>query len=280
MADLDRLLSADISHAAEEAVEPPDFAPVEHRAAQRRRTRTILTATAVTVVIALVAAGGSLLVDHVNTSTPPTSPGHSSPTFGAMPSGDGAKSQTIEPGSYRVSSSAWSALDYTIAFPAGWTVQYGHIYHQAPEGELLTVEPAVVDEIYTDACRTGGVPEAVGPRAQDLVTALRKQPGPVTGRPVQTTLGGYPATRLDLRIPTGLDLKSCRLANDNVRGLQIWYSAPTDNYFVLLPGAVASVYILDVGGQRQVFVAQNRAPNSPETRAELQRVLDSIRIES
>ena len=31
--------------------------------------------------------------------------------------------------------------------------------------------------------------------------------------------------------------------------------------------------------QRQVFVTQNRSPNSPEARADLQAVLDSIRIE-
>jgi hypothetical protein len=101
----------------------------------------------------------------------------------------------------------------------------------------------------------------------------------VTDRPVQTTLGGYPATRVDVRVPQGLDLESCRLSRDGVLGLQIWYIEPADNYFVLFPGAVASVYVLDVAGRRQVFVAQNRSPDSPDARAELQLVLDSIRIE-
>lgn len=278
MADLDRLLSADISRAAAEAAESPGFAPIQRRGTQRRRTHTKLMAAAAVVVIALVAAGSSLVIGYESTSPPPASPGPPSPTFGSMPSGDGAMDQAIEPGTYRVLSSAWSAMDFTIGFPEGWTVQYGHIYHRKPDG-YLTLEAAVVDEVFTDACRGEGVPEPVGPRVQDLVTALRTQPGPVTGRPVHTTLGGYPATRVDLRVPKGLDLESCRLADDRVLGLQIWYSEPADNYFVLFRGAVASVYILDVGGQRQVFVAQNRSPDSPDARVELQSVLDSIHIE-
>jgi hypothetical protein len=74
-------------------------------------------------------------------------------------------------------------------------------------------------------------------------------------------------------------LQSCRSADDGARALQIWYSEPADNYFVLFPGAVASVYILDVGGERQVFVAQNRSPDSPEATMELEEVLDSIHIQ-
>lgn len=278
MADLDRLLRADISEAAAEAVEPPDFAPIEHRGARRRRTHTMLKAATATAVIALVAAGGSLL-RHENTSTPPTSPGPASPRYDAMPSGDGARDEPIAPGMYRVPTSQWSTADFTISFPEGWTVQYGNIYHHKPHDDL-TLEAAVVDEVFVDACRNGAVAKAVGPRVQDLVTALRNQSGPVISRPVKTTLGGYPATRIDLRVPRALDLASCRLADDGVRGLQIWYNQPTDNYFVLFPGAIASVYILDVGDQqRQVFVTQNRSPRSPEARAELKAVLDSIRIE-
>jgi hypothetical protein len=278
MADLDRLLRVDVSTAAAEAVEPPDFAAIEHRGAQRRRTHTMLVAAAAAVFIAAVAAGSSLVAGYEN-SSPPASPGPPAPTFRSMPSGDGAKDEAIQPGTYRIPSSFWSAADFTIAFPEGWSVQYGHIYHLEPDEELI-LEAAVVDEIFTDACRGEGVPQAVGPRVQDLVTALRRQSGPVAGRPVHTSLGGHPATRVDLRIPKGLDLRSCRLADDGGLALQIWFSEPADNYFVLQAGAVASVYMLDVGGQRQVFVAQNRSPRSAEARAKLQAVLGSIRIDS
>ena len=92
----------------------------------------------------------------------------------------------------------------------------------------------------------------------------------------QTTLGGYPASRIDLTVPEGLDLKACRLEGN---GLQIWFSHPADDYFVLVPDGTASVYILDVDGQRQVFLTQHRAATSAEDLRELQGVLDSIHIE-
>jgi hypothetical protein len=56
-------------------------------------------------------------------------------------------------------------------------------------------------------------------------------------------------------------------------------SEPADNYFVLFADAAASVYVLDGGGERQVFVAQNRSTDTPEASAELEAVLDSIRVE-
>ncbi len=278
MADLDRLLRADISRAASDAVEPPDFAPIERRGARRRRTRSLLMAAAAAVVITVAAVGSLLVVDLESTSPPPASPGPPTTTVRSLPPGAGAADEPIDPGTYRVPSSAWSAVGFTIAFPEGWTVQYGNIYHYGKD-EDVSLEAAVVDEVFTDSCRGELVPEAVGPRVQDLVAALRSQPGPVASPPVRTTLGGHPATRVDLRVPKDLDVESCRLADDGALGLQIWYSEPADNYFVLFAGAVASVYILDVGGERQVFVSQNRSPDSPEARAELQGVLDSIRVE-
>ena len=278
MTDLDRLLRADISHAAEEAVGPPDFATIRHRGDQRRRTHAVLTAAAAAVVVALVVVGGSVVVRDDRAAPSPAAPASPPSELGSIPSGDGAENETIEPGTYSVQSSGWSAVDFTIAFPEGWTAQYGHIYHGGT-AEEVALEAAVVDEVFTDACRGGGALEPVGPRVQDLVKALRTQPGPEASKPVHTTLGGYPATRVDLRVPEGLDLESCRLADDGALALQIWYSEPVDNFFVLFPHAVASVYVLDVDGRRQVFVAQNRAPDSPRTSADLQSVLDSIRIQ-
>ena len=96
-------------------------------------------------------------------------------------------------------------------------------------------------------------------------------------RPVATTLGGHPATRIDLAIPEGLDLTACSFGEV---GLQIWYARPADKYFVLLRDNPTSVYIVDVDGQRQVFIAGpvGSATTKRDAR-ELQAVLDSIRID-
>ena len=200
------------------------------------------------------------------TSVPPSS---------SIPAGTGP----IEPGTYRIPKSAWSDVDFTVTFPEGWTAQYGHAYHKHPDtDDELTFYSVVVDGIYADPCvNEGGALIEVGPTVDDLAEALLRQPGPMKSGPVDTTLGGYPAKRIDLTVPKGFDLSAC-----NVKGigLQIWYSPPADKYFVLLQSEIASVYILDVNGQRQVFLTGHSSAASQEDVRELQTVLDSIRIES
>lgn len=186
----------------------------------------------------------------------------------------------MEAGTYLVPSSEWSVADFTVTFPEGWAVQYGHVFDRHGDtDEEFGFYAVVVDEIYTNACRGEGVPMDVGPRVDDLIAALLDQPGPRSSEPERTTLGGYPAVRIDLEVPHNLDLEKCRLADDDVMGLQVWYSVPADKYFVLLPHAAASVYVVDVDGQRQVFLTQVSNHASAADRAELQAVLDSIHIE-
>ena len=116
----------------------------------------------------------------------------------------------------------------------------------------------------------------VGPSVDDLAAALLQQQGPLASGPIDATLGGYPATRIDLTVPDGFDLQPCNLEDI---GLQVWYSAPADKYFVLLPGGIMSVHIVDADGQRQVFLTGGSAGSDEDVR-ELQAILDSILIES
>ena len=142
----------------------------------------------------------------------------------------------LEFGTYRVPKSAWSVADFTVAFPEGWTVQYGHTYlkHFDSADDELGFYAVVVEEIYADACEgdTGELME-VGPTVLDLATALLRQAGSNADGPYPTTLGGYPAIEIGLTIPKHLDLNACSLGDI---GLQVWYSSPADKYFVLLPG--------------------------------------------
>lgn len=187
----------------------------------------------------------------------------------------------IDAGTYLVPESPWSAVDFTVTFPEGWTAQYGHVYAGNPDEDTeFGFYAVVVDEIFSDACRGEGVPVPVGPGTDALVRALRDQPGPRTSEPVATTFGGRPAVRIDFRVPTGLDLGTCRLAQDGVDGLQIWQSVPADKYFVLIPDSVYSAHVVDVDGRHQVFLSSYRVATSRADREELQTVLDSIEIRS
>jgi hypothetical protein len=185
----------------------------------------------------------------------------------------------VEPGTYRIPRSAWSVADLRVTFPEGWTVQYGHVFAGNPDqDDEFGFYPVVVDAIWPEACAgsDSGDPMVVGPSVDDLAAALLKQPGPTASDPVETTLGGYPATRIDLIVPEGFALDACNAAGI---GLQIWYSPAADKNFVLVADGTASVYILDVDGERQVFLVQHGSTTSSEDLAELQAVLDSIRIE-
>lgn len=169
-------------------------------------------------------------------------------------------------------------MDFTVAFPEGWTVQFGHVYRKHGDtDDEFRFNAVVVDGIFADACEgsDSGDLMKVGRGVDDLAAALLRQPGPMASGPVETTLGGHAAIRIDLTVPEGFDLNACNLEG---AGLQIWYSPPAEDYFVLLPDGVASVYIVDVNGQRQVFMTQHRSSTSDADLAELQAILDSIRI--
>ena len=181
-------------------------------------------------------------------------PSATSPSaFLSVPEWDPADEGTfapIEAGTYLVPSSAWSVADFTVTFPAGWQVQYGHVFAQhGDRSDEFGFYAVVVDEIFADSCEgEGGATRTVGPGVDDL------------------------------EIPEDVDLDECQMAEYGFAGLQVWYSEPADKYFVLLPGAVARVYVVDVDGRRQVFMAQILDPRSAVDRAELDTVLASIRI--
>ena len=48
---------------------------------------------------------------------------------------------------------------------------------------------------------------------------------------------------------------------------------------MLMPGYTAGIYVVDVDGERQVFLTQHGPATSDEDLRELQSMLDSIRID-
>ncbi|HSV40313.1 MAG TPA: hypothetical protein VLI04_16245 [Nocardioidaceae bacterium] len=219
----------------------------------------------ISLVVGLAGCGGGA------ESAPP--PAETTTTSTLPPTSEEAV--PIEPGTYTMPIDGWSVTEYTITVPEGWTLQYGHDFMKHPDSPgSVNFKGVVVDEIYDDACHGEGVPVTVGPGTEALVAALQQQPGPKTSTPVLTTLGDHPATRIDLRVPKGMT-PDCRHFGD---ALQVWYSEAADDYFVLGPDYIVSVYVLDVDGQRQVFLAGHTAAADGEDLAELQSVLDSIRI--
>jgi hypothetical protein len=172
--------------------------------------------------------------------------------------------------------------------PAGWAGRNdGYVYKnvgQADQPDELGFIPFIVTHVYADACKSEGTLAEVGPTVDDLVRALVDQGGSDASTPVDATLGGYPAKRIDMSVPAELDTATCRYPGALI---QIW-ADPTETGFFAVPvdpadpaaDQVSRVYLADVNGDRVVIVVGNAPGASTSDLAELDGVIDSIRFES
>jgi hypothetical protein len=240
----------------------------------------------VAVAVALAACATQTGQDPApsTTSTPTTTSATAAPTTIAEARSDFPESGPVEPGTYHLPPSAWNISGLTLTMPEGWETQYGSpgaIKMSDQLGELAFYF-VIPDSIFSDPCvGTAADPWKlmdVGPSVDDLANALLDQPHTVATGPVDTTLGGLPAKRIDLTMADDPETATC---NIHLPGhVQIWYSQPADKYFVLLGDGTASVSIFDVKGRRQVFLTQVRAGTRAEDIADMQAIIDSIVIDS
>ncbi len=123
--------------------------------------------------------------------------------------------------------------------------------------------------LHSDPCeKEFSLPDVkVGPTVDDFANALADNPNLEVTAPVDVTLAGYSGKYVDLQVPS--DISAC----------------PT-SYFPWEPWIYAQgpsqrwhLWILDVNGVRVVVHSTDYAGTSPQHRAELQAIVDSIRIE-
>jgi hypothetical protein len=185
---------------------------------------------------------------------------------------------------------AQSLMSFTIP-AAGWYApaepwRIGKNVTGGPDFFDLIVTPHFVDNVYTGGCHwhdTALVPR-VGPTVDDLAIALNAQAGPGASPPVAVTVGGHPAKKVELQIPTDLDITTCDSDGDSpIFGR--WYTDVPDSTFGAQPythdkGQHDTIYIVDVNGTRQVIDAMYLPNASAADRAELDQIVASIRFES
>ena len=122
----------------------------------------------------------------------------------------------------------------------------------------------------THASRKGAPDVEVGTTVEDLVAAFAEQTAyEVTGT-TDITLAGYTGKRVDLALPSDFGTTSCG-PEDYVP----WPGSP----YAQGPGNLWHVWILDVDGSRVVVMTNDFEGTSADDRAEMQAILDSIRIE-
>lgn len=199
-------------------------------------------------------------------------------TTDAAARSDFPASGPVEAGTYHIPPSVWNVAGITMTVPEGWETQFGPptAFKLSGGDQELALYFVTVDAIYSDPCEGEGELIEIGTNVDDLANALLEQPHTVATGPVETTLGGLPAKRIEMTVPDDLDPATCRMGEH----LQIWYSEPPDKYFVLLGDATAHVYIFDVKGKRQVFYTHYQAGATAEDINEMQTIIESIKIDS
>jgi hypothetical protein len=165
----------------------------------------------------------------------------------------------------------------TVTVPSGWYAFPGArgISQQTDTPRELGFSLWGVVGVYTDACASEGTLVEVGPSVADLVKALVDQEGSDASVPADVTFGGFPAKRIDLTVPLALEGATCRIGD----GLQIGANMAETDFFALPFGFSSTVYVIDVDGQRLVITTGTGDASSVEDVAEMQAMLDSIRIE-
>jgi hypothetical protein len=234
-------------------------------------------AIAAAAAVAVVAIVGLNLVGGSGIGTQPSP----SPTASPRPVGEG----DLEPGSYiaRPLPTPDDGLTVTYTVPEGWyafkdigLIPAGDPGTNGPGG--IAFQFIDVTTINPDPCDWSGTADdvSVGPGVVDLVEALREQTAYEVSEPMDVTIGGHSGKRVDIVMPAE------RFATQDP-------AAPGCDDGVFRPWGEGTVYaqgpanrwqtnILDVDGTRLVIVVQDFPGTSPEDRAELDAIVDSLVI--
>jgi hypothetical protein len=230
------------------------------------------TVAVVAVVgISLLPAGREVTASDpaVSPSRPP-SPARSPSSSPAAATDPGPLSMAIEPGRYSI---PWPQMRIHLTMPAGWSsANNGTGITRHPldgPGPTLTLTVHAVTRVRTDVCSATRPLVEVGPTVEDLTTALANQVGIERSGPTDVVLGGHPAKKFALA-PDG----SC----PRPEGHLVWAARVLQPGFSLLDGGTATIYVVDVNGDRLVIASQDRG-SSAEDVAQLDAIIASIEIE-
>ena len=194
----------------------------------------------------------------------------------------------LEPGTYFIDPDLdpSTPLRVTYEVPSeGWSQWIGAVKF-ADDGHVA-VSITTVTNVVTQGCTDQSLADPpVGPSVEDLTTALANlAPFRVTSPPEGVTIYGYSGKHLELTVPdlpvSGGEFTGC--INGNVVSWVAAFRAAEEgepfNGYNGEPGRTEEFWILDVDGTRLMIEATWSPASPPEDVAELQAVLDSIRIE-
>jgi hypothetical protein len=166
-------------------------------------------------------------------------------------------------------------MTFTFEVPDGWVgfESVGVLPETGSEGPTgMGFGLALIERLYSNPCNaeftTGfnvGDVEP-GPTVDDLAAAFQDVTAYEASAPVEVELGGYAGKRVDLQFPAEFEC-----AVDSFRPWEgsIYAQGPGDRWHL---------WILNVEGVRVVVLARDFAATPAADRAELQTIVDSLRI--
>ena len=130
--------------------------------------------------------------------------------------------------------------------------------------------------VHRDPCAWEDDVLSANPTVEEIVAALVAQPGRDPSTPTTTTLGGWPAMRVELRVPSTLDISSC----DQGR-YKAWtdLSDPNGGNWNHVSGQFDVIYVVDVDGGPVIIDDWYHASTSDSDLGELEAVLESMVID-
>lgn len=163
---------------------------------------------------------------------------------------------------------------FTVVLPPEWAIftdipgqpGFSAIRGTTQPTRGMSVYFYVPTTTYADPCNEVPVSPPVGPTVDDFVQSLREIPNISTTEPTSATLGGLPATYLEM---TTDDTLPCA-PNE----FYIW-----DGNWTQGPGQIVRTWVLEVNGSRVVASALRYPEATQEMLAEQQSILDSLQFE-
>jgi hypothetical protein len=229
----------------------------------------IALAAAAVVVVALI--GVNLIPRNAGVGGPPSTPvptATATPTPSPTPVPTLPTSGSVTPGRYRS-----DFITYTL--PAGWTSFEGWAVNKGnampPDG--MGVVPWQIGTVPTDPCHWQTTGASAGTTVDDLVAAFAAQKRGSTVKPVDVTIDGFRGKQIDLMVP--LDVK---FADCDGGEYHSWTDPSGGVRYNQGPGQHDLLDILDVNGRRLVILTNFYPATTAADRAELQAIVDSIKI--
>lgn len=226
-------------------------------------------------------------VDPTATPSPSATPTSTPAALAVIPPGKLCSSSTcvtgaLQAGTYSIDAGTLAPGDLTFTVPVGWTTEQGFVrknFDLNPPGKIedspneLVFSTWFVTDIYTDACHWQTTEVSAGTTVDQLTSLLEVQKGRVGSNSTNTTIGGYPAKRIQLMVSTSIDMTAC---DHGV--LKVWPDPGGGGLCCGAAGSTDVVDVINVAGQRFVVVARYAGEASPADVAELNALVASIKI--